>query len=920
MSGVKDGTCWHDRAARSASVVSLFRAACGWGLCLSLVVGCQSVPTFRAQSPGIEEGAAAAKPRRRIDSEPSPDEESLAKNLGEGLPLSDEDPDTLKDPIADIVVEGNDTIEVTAIRKLVRSPVGRPPVEQQIREDVRALYSTRWFFSVEPRYRRTDDGLVLVFRVIERPMVQKVEFRGNERIKTKYLEKLTGLKEGSPFDVSVNREAARRIEEHYKTKGFPYTKVSLAQGDRREDRQVIFEVNEGPKVIVGAVHFEGNEAFGSALLKTKLTLKPAFLGIPFFGKYKPEQLPEDLAGLKQYYHSLGYFDAEIEKDVKIDESPWNPLSFRSAHAIITYKIKEGPRFQVRDVIIEGNQIFNTEELAEKLKLRSGDDYSARYMSQDVEVIKDKYGRLGRIFAKVDPIPRFLDESGKMDLVYKIDEDRVYTVRHVDVHVHGENPHTKEAVVRNRMLLHPGDLADPRLMRLTERRLGGQIFSRVGPDAPRVQVSVVNEKTQSANSRISQVGGAVRGQTPEPDDETYRAQSEPDPLFRSDPSLRQFQEPNFGGQFVQELPPGQVDIEPHVTEQQTGRLSFGVGVNSNSGVVGSIVLEENNFDILRVPGSFEDIRNGTAWRGGGQQFRMEAVPGNLVSRYLISWTDPYFLDSNYSVGVSGFFFNRYYRDWKEDRLGGRFTLGKVLANGFSELSETTYDLSAIGAVRLESVDVSNPRVPTPALLQAALGESFLSTARGSLVYDARDSQFLPAKGHMVSVGYEQAFGDFSYPRFDAEAHQYFTVFERPDGGGKHILSLGLQAAWTGNDTPIFERYYAGGFQSIRGFTYRGVSPIDGGVRIGGRWMFLGGAEYMVPITADEMLAAVGFCDFGTIEDSKVGFDNFRVTVGAGLRITVPIMGPAPIALDFGFPIAKQNFDDTRVFSFSVGVSR
>ncbi|MEZ6146338.1 MAG: hypothetical protein R3B91_13175 [Planctomycetaceae bacterium] len=99
-------------------------------------------------------------------------------------------------------------------------------------------------------------------------------------------------------------------------------------------------------------------------------------------------------------------------------------------------------------------------------------------------------------------------------------------------------------------------------------------------------------------------------------------------------------------------PGFIDIDVGVTEARTGRLMFGVGVNSDAGVVGSIVLEENNFDILRPPRSFADIANGTAWRGGGQSFRIEAVPGNQVSRYLVSWQDPFFLNTDFSFGTSG----------------------------------------------------------------------------------------------------------------------------------------------------------------------------------------------------------------------------------------------------------------------------
>ncbi|MBC7818673.1 MAG: BamA/TamA family outer membrane protein, partial [Planctomycetaceae bacterium] len=746
------------------------------------------------------------------------------------------------------------------------------------------------------------------------------------------------LKPGSPFDVSVNREAIKRIEEHYKSKGFPYTKVTLDKGNRREDRQVIFQIDEGPKVIVGSVKFDGNESFSNGLLKTKLSLKPAFLGLPFWNKYKPEQIPDDVASLKQYYHSLGYFDVNIEKDVAIDESPWNPLSYKAAHAVITYRIKEGPRFTVRNLILEGNKIFTNEELAANLKLRSGDLYNSRSMNMDVEAIKDRYGKLGRTFANVEPIPRFLEETGEMDLVYQVDEDRVYTIRHVNVHIQGDHPHTRESVVRNRMLLHPGDLADPKKLKQSERRLENQIFDRAGPTAPRIQLSKVPDKPISNRPQLAQ-GSIIRGQSPEePAIITWGRLASDSLIFGTNPLIRG-QSPDsseadspdinssillaqtpapeypFGaaatdplGQPV--LPPGQADALAIVTEAQTGRLSFGVGVNSNSGVVGSIVLEENNFDITRFPRSFEDVRNGTAFRGAGQQFRMEAVPGNIVSRYLVSWTDPYFMDTPYSVGVSGFYFNRFYRDWRENRLGGRVTIGRQL----------TQEWSLIGSVRMESVDLENPTVPTPALLTQALGTSFLSTGRLAIAHDTRDSQFQPAAGHYLTGGFEQAFGEYNYPRIDGEAHQYFTTYSRPDGGGRHILSLGLQAAWTGENTPIFERYFAGGFQSLRGFSYRGVSPIDGKVRIGGRWMFLGGAEYLIPVTADETLGVVGFTDFGTVESSSVSLKNFRLTVGAGLRVTIPLMGPAPIAIDFGFPILKESFDDTRVFNFSVGVTR
>jgi outer membrane protein insertion porin family len=90
-------------------------------------------------------------------------------------------------------------------------------------------------------------------------------------------------------------------------------------------------------------------------------------------------------------------------------------------------------------------------------------------------------------------------------------------------------------------------------------------------------------------------------------------------------------------------------------------------------------------------------------------------------------------------------------------------------------------------------------------------------------------------------------------------------------------------------------------------------------IGGQWLALGSVEYMFPLLANEMLRGVVFSDFGTVEND-VAFNDFRASIGTGVRVTIPMLGPAPLALDFAFPIAKQDTDDTRIFSFSAGFSR
>jgi outer membrane protein insertion porin family len=276
---------------------------------------------------------------------------------------------------------------------------------------------------------------------------------------------------------------------------------------------------------------------------------------------------------------------------------------------------------------------------------------------------------------------------------------------------------------------------------------------------------------------------------------------------------------------------------------------------------------------------------------------------------VSWTDPYFLDTDYSLGLSGFYFQRFYPDWDEERAGGRINVGRQL----------TQNLSIGGILRAENVEISNPDVPTPQLLADVVGDNLLLTAGGALTWDTRDSPLLPSEGQFAELTYTQGIEDFQYPRVDLEATQYFTVFSRPDGTGKHILSVGGQAGYTGDDTPIFERYFAGGFQSLRGFEFRGVGPREFGINIGGQFLVAGSVQYMFPLLANDALHGVLFSDFGTVEED-VEIEDFRASVGTGLRITIPAFGPAPLAFDFAFPIAKADGDETQIFSFYVGVQR
>ncbi|NLE39497.1 MAG: BamA/TamA family outer membrane protein [Pirellulaceae bacterium] len=364
-------------------------------------------------------------------------------------------------------------------------------------------------------------------------------------------------------------------------------------------------------------------------------------------------------------------------------------------------------------------------------------------------------------------------------------------------------------------------------------------------------------------------------------------------------------PPFTGDPTRDIP-----LRIRAEEAMTGRFILGVGVNSDAGVVGSIIVDEQNFDWRRWPTSFEDIRAGRAWRGDGQRFRLEAAPGTQVHRYLVSFEEPYWMDSQVSLGLSGQYYTRYYESWSEERLGGRVALGYHF----------NHALTGSVAFRGQRVVLYNlPTLSPPELLEAK-GASGLYGFSAQLAHDTRDNRFLATEGHLIELGFEQVIGTFQYPQVNLDIRKYFLLHERPDGSGRHVLSLSSRVGWTGSDTPIYEHFFAGGFSTIRGFDFRNASPYDPTTRVyvGGEFMMLASAEYLFPITADDMLRGVVFCDTGTVEPTIGDWtDRYRVAPGFGLRITVPAMGPAPIALDFAFPVSKEDTDQTRVFSFWMG---
>lgn len=911
-----------------------------------------------------------------------PRHESLPENFAQPSgPVPDSRPDNSGasrpdapqsgENVWEVRVVGNRQVSLQRIGREVRTRADRPFDLETVEEDVRRLYQTRLFMDVTTSYRQTADGLVVFFNVVERPTLLYVKYVGNSKVKKRTLEKKSEIKPGDAIDPTFVEEARVRLEEFYLSKGYSKASVKIIEGDKPGDRGAVFLINEGQRQKVLRVKFVGHTIVSAGRLKTQIESKPPLLWL-FKGDVDRQKIDDDVQRLTAYYRSLGFFSAKIGRELEFNEDQnWLTL---------TFVVNEGQRFKVRDVAFIGNQKFESDQLAGKLQLAGGQFFDQAKLTRDLDQLKDTYGSIGHIFANIEPQTRFLEEPGQVDLVYSINEGYVYRIGRVDVTIKGENPHTRRNTVLNPITVRPGDIADTRQLRKSETRLKAtQIFMNdpIQGNVPTIVLKEPEQKDTGIAKRPQPDQPTIRGQSPQfagqmplgrtgPADAPRLAQNRPvnngrhstrTNVYRGqEPPSRNFDPgppptfnsgdvrpapqnaPTFGGESIDPPPnpqavdgfdsagelfpeggpifeePSQIiDIVPTVVETQTGRIMIGAAVNSNAGVFATIVLDEQNFDWRRFPTSWEDIRNATAFRGGGQQLRIEAVPGDQISRYLFSFREPYLFDSLINFGISGYYFTRQYRDWDEERLGGRFSLGyQFPANP---------DLSTAIALRAENVEITRPSFPTPPEVERVLGDNGLYSVRWDITYDTRDSTFLPTEGHRLSFAFEQAFGDFDFPKFTVEARKHFTLRERADGSGRHVLSVGSEAGFLGNDAPVFENFFAGGFATLRGFFFRSASPRTFDALVGGRFQWLNSVEYLFPITADDALRGVVFCDFGTVErDIELHGENYRVSPGAGLRITIPALGPAPIALDVAAPIAHADGDRIQNFSFFVGFTR
>lgn len=398
--------------------------------------------------------------------------------------------------ILGISIEGNEGTDPGLIRAHSGLSVGQDISGDDVQGAIRQLWKLNLFNDVQIiEERSTTDGVYLRIQVREYRRLDRIDVRGNRKLKGEDLNKLLNLTSGQvvrPADVTRLKTSMLK---KYEEMGYLLADIQIEQDTLESNGRVRVgvEVREGDKVKVRLVDFDGNKAFADKKLRKKVrtTRKTLFRS----GEYKREKIEEDKLALVAFYQSQGYRDAEILGDTAVYTPDRRGI-------LLTYQVSEGPTYTYGDFSWKGQRLFTEEELAKKLRVESGEKYNREAFDRSLAEIGSMYYDKGYIYAGVTPKETVRD-SQVVDVELEVVEGSEFKVNQIFV---TGNTKTKEKVIRRELVLYPGETFDVSKLRRSIREVTIlNYFASVVPDVVPVSenqvdlyVDVEEKSTDQAN--------------------------------------------------------------------------------------------------------------------------------------------------------------------------------------------------------------------------------------------------------------------------------------------------------------------------------------------------------------------------------------------------------------------------------------
>lgn len=738
---------------------------------------------------------------------------------------------------------------------------------------------------------------------IAQPVVEeiRVENRGHAELDAGFVRAFLDLHPGSIFNRAAINRAIRNL---HRTGRFSLVE---AEAEPINDNLVlVFAVESRP--VVRRIEIQGAERLGN---RRALDLLDLNIGDPV-----DESVLGNLASeLQAQYRKRLYLDSDVEWEIVLHEDG------ETADVLIT--VKEGSRGRIRRARFSGNTHLRSKELRKALQQRIYNPWNPWHwvtragrvemgpVIHDRDVIKHLYRNAGFLDIQVsEPELKWISDR-RLEVHYHIDEGQRYRLGKSEI---------KGATQFDLSVLEPlaalpqGEPASYGAITGAARRIRehysnrGYIFTRVEPRLLPEEdvVDIIFQIEEGPQAYIRDI--RIRGNHVTIDKVIRRELAVyPGDLFDesrirvSESRLRNLEYFRSVRSYPESTPePEHYDLTFEVEEQRMGQLSLGAGFSSIDKISGFFEIAHGNFALNRWPPV-----------GGGQKLRLRTTVGTKRQDVEISFVEPWLFDRRLSLEVDLFHHERRFLsdDYDQRNTGG--SIGLTTPLGRFERLTLGYSL--------ENYSVFNVSPGASDRIREEEGDRLKSAVSLTLSRDTRDRFFISTRGNRSSLTATVAggplMGDTDIYSLVLRTSQFWPLWYG------HVFNIrgriGTVDFYGDSDrVPIFDRFFLGGPQNLRGFRFRDVGPVDEENRpVGGLTEWFASAEYTIPVW--QYLRLAGFYDMGyAFEDAFQLGEDHNSNIGLGVRFDIPMF---PLRLDYAWPLETDAHNDRSSgrFSFMIG---
>jgi outer membrane protein insertion porin family len=703
--------------------------------------------------------------------------------------------------IQQIEFNGNHRMRSDTLKARIFEREGDPYKVDALRRDYRALWNTGFFEDIKLSVQDSPDhpgGKIVIFDVTERPIIRRIEYKGLKTVTESdvldaFKDRKVGLSVESQFDPTKIKKAQVVIQELLAAHGhqFAVVKPTFTRIAASNAVTLTFTVDEGPKVKIGMIVFQGNHAFSSAkLLRSMKHSRP--YGIPLYftnisvlhKTFDQSALDEDLeTGVRALYQDNGYYKVVVKDPivttVDIDKpgipGPWPMVGRKHGKATnVTIPIEEGDRYRMGKLYIRSSDpekglSLKRDALQKAFPLKTGDIFSVAKVRKAIEDYTKIYGQFGFIDFTAEPESDVNDATKTIDLTLDFDEGKQFYVRRIEF---AGNTTTRDKVIRRELLINEGDLFNNHLWELSLLRLNQlNYFDNIKPENADIKRDTKN---------------------------------------------------------------GTVDILLKLKEKGKQSISLTGGVSGIEGAFLGLSYQTNNF------------------LGLGETLTFTTQFGSIKRSFQFGFTEPYLFQRPVTSGFT-IFDQRYNFDQSRETsllYGTKVELSPDIAQNYNQNSKgftafVSYPIKKISLFArfgltygytdtdIDAFSTASQLLFEALQYQAIAGPSALAGIHSSSIAPTlsysrlQGSQLNPTGGKTFFYQVRYDGGPVLRGNVDEVSSTFNMTYFHPINR-RNVLALRVLASYvtgySGREPTPFDRYYLGGEDNLRGFDVRTVTPV------------------------------------------------------------------------------------------------